>query len=661
VATEIFPAQKTALAFIEVILPPGEIIADVNPGALLSSIARTLGRAPGLALILFIGLWLLELRCFLSTGKLYRSLRLKQRLQLHQNWLHKKPTSFYLRILSLPFKLSYTLNDTTVTQVRAHNDIQANRIQAITPTQERWQSNLAKASELESNNEIEADVVIIGTGAGGAPAAYELASRGLAVVLIEEGRYYQRADFNGSVFEMMQKLYRNFGATGTLGNAVIAMPLGKNVGGTTTINSGTCMRTPSEVLETWRSQGLESLTDEEMKPYFNAVEYHLKVQPANEKYVGTIGDVVKKGANAMGYSQHGPLKRNAEGCEGLGLCQFGCPSGAKQSTNVSYIPMALRNGAMLYSEFKAKRLLRKGNQVQGVVAYGKGRHGKPIKLIVRAQKTILSMGAVYTPDFLNYNGIHHPRLGKNLSIHPSGVITALYKQRNFNHSETIPQGYGVFDLASRGLVFEGGTPPFIVHSMVNPRLGKPYVAETEQFQHTAYLGFMIKDSSRGRVRSTPLLGFPILSYRMNKADFKLFLEGVRILAELHLNAGADALYVTGNPKYGPIHNHQELKQLLQQTLKPLDFLISAYHPLGTCGIAGSKKLGVCDSDHKVFGQENLYVMDGSSVPSALGVNPQITIMALATRAASHLADQLLNQSSQIETPIKQANQRGHAL
>ena len=386
------------------------------------------------------------------------------------------------------------------------------------------------------------------------------------------------------------------------------MPLGKNVGGTTTINSGTCMRTPSAVLSEWRNEGLSHLSDEEMAPYFAEVEGHLKVQPANSKYIGPIGDVVKRGADALGYSQNGPLMRNAEGCDGQGLCQFGCPTGAKQSTNVSYIPKALQEGAFLYTQFKVKRLLRRANEVQGVVAYGRNSSGKRIKLIVRARKTIISMGAVYTPDFLKHNGIKSPMLGKNLSIHPTGILTALYKDTNFNHAGSIPQGYGIHDFAAEGIMFEGGTPPFLVHSMTSPHIGKSYVYETEHFQNTAYFGFMIKDKSRGKIRSLPLPGFPIISYHMNKEDFDLFLKAVKILAQIHLKSGVDALYVTGNSKYGPIHNEQELDEFLARDLKPMDFLLSAYHPLGTCRIAASKAQGVCDGDHKVFGYDNLYVM-----------------------------------------------------
>ena len=637
-----FPAKKTALAFIEYILPKGDIIDEVDSTEILESMNTVLSKNFTLPLVLFLFLWVLEIRTLFSTGKLYRSLSYEQRLTLHSKWMDKKVTRLYVRGLSLVFKLAYTLNETTLEKAGSHNGIKI-----PVAEKERWDSNIFKASDLDETEEVYADVVIVGTGAGGASAAYELARRGLGVAIIEEGNYYDRSDFDGNIINMLRKLYRNMGETGTIGNAIIPMPLGKNVGGTTTINSGTCMRTPASVLETWQQEGLTDLTEKEMEPYFKEVETILKVQPAESKYVGPIGEVVKKGADALGYTKNGPLIRNADGCDGQGLCQFGCPSGAKQSTNVSYIPLALQEGASLYTQIKVKRLLRKGNEIQGVVGYGKNADGKSVKIIVKARKTIISMGSVYTPDFLKYNGIKSPLLGKNLSIHPSGVLTALYKDVNFNHSNSIPQGYGVHDLADEGLMFEGGTPPFLVHSVTSPHVGKSYVYETERFQHTAYFGFMIKDSSRGKITSLPILGFPLIRYNMNKQDFKLFLRGIETLGKIHLKSGVDALYVTGNPKYKPIHNEQELEALLNNNLKPTDFLLSAYHPLGTCRLGASKKLGVCDSDHKVFGYENLYVMDGSNVPSSLGANPQVTIMSLTTRASRKLAERLLCESTEI--------------
>ena len=200
-------------------------------------------------------------------------------------------------------------------------------------------------ARLDGDLAVDCDVVIVGTGAGGAVVGRELAEAGLAVVFVEEGAYFERADFTGRAFERQQKMYRAAGATVAFGNAAIPIPIGRTVGGTTTINSGTCFRTPDRVLASWRHDlGLRDLGPDQMGRYFERVEAVLGVQRVPSKLVGGSGRVIARGCDALGLTQHGPLARNAPACDGQGVCCFGCPSDAKRSTNVSYIPLALAAG-----------------------------------------------------------------------------------------------------------------------------------------------------------------------------------------------------------------------------------------------------------------------------------------------------------------------------
>src|SRR5690606_16335139 len=163
---------------------------------------------------------------------------------------------------------------------------------------------------------------------------------------------YNRTHFNGKLTDAIAKLYRGLGATTALGNVTIPIPIGRSVGGTTTINSGTCLRTPDAVLARWQKEfGLTELTPENLDPIFASVEEVINVTPAESKYVGEIGNVIADGARKIGLSKLHNLPRNAKGCDGQGLCQFGCPTDAKQSTNVSYVPRALDRGAFLFTGF----------------------------------------------------------------------------------------------------------------------------------------------------------------------------------------------------------------------------------------------------------------------------------------------------------------------
>jgi len=401
------------------------------------------------------------------------------------------------------------------------------------------------------------------------------------------------------------------------------------------------LRTPNAILTRWQTEfGLTELTPENLEPFFASVEEVLNVTPAESKYVGEIGNVIADGAQKIGLSKLHNLPRNAKGCDGQGLCQFGCPTDAKQSTNVSYVPRALDRGAFLFTGFRAEKLLHRQQLMEGVVATGKRDDGSIVQLTVRAPKVIVAMGSLLTPLFLKHNGVRNPHLGRHLTIHPAGVVNAVFPDKQFANSQTIPQGFGVGDFAEQGLMFEGGTIPFPGHGLFSNLYGRDFVRFCERYQNTAYFGFMIRDTSEGRVRRGPHRDLPWISYRMNDQDLALFLKGIKTLARIYLAAGAREVLIPGLNRLITVRNEQELESFMARRHKPKDFLMSAYHPLGTARIAADASRGVCGPDHQVFGWNGLYVMDGSSVPSSLGANPQVTIMTLAARAASTLADSL---------------------
>jgi hypothetical protein len=180
-----------------------------------------------------------------------------------------------------------------------------------------------------------ADVVVVGSGAGGAVAAKELAESGLKVIVLEEGEHFDRRDFTGSPPERLRRFYRGNGLTFTIGVPTISLPIGRGVGGSTLINSGTCFRTPDFVLDAW---GMDRA---ELEPVFEDVEKTLSVAPVGADIMGANGEVMERGRRELGYSG-GPIRRNARGCHGSGVCAFGCPLDAKLGMHVTYLPLASR-------------------------------------------------------------------------------------------------------------------------------------------------------------------------------------------------------------------------------------------------------------------------------------------------------------------------------
>ena len=632
------PHHATALALAEALFPAGQQAPAGDRDAITRRVEQEAGRNPWLQRGLNTGLRWLDARYRLFHFRPFHKATVHERREFLQAVAGHALENPLLRAATLPFKLAYLLDE-------PQQQAAGSRLRLEAPSQVerfRWQSQVTAAAEMMEDLTLEADVVVIGTGAGGAAAAYELASRGLAVVMLEEGDYHDRRDFDGDLMAVLPKLYR-MGAVAT-GNVLIPVPVGRSVGGTTTVNSGTCLRTPPRVLARWREEfGLHDLRDDDMQLWFERVEEMLGVQAAEAKYIGPIGDVIADGARKLGYTHFHPLQRNATGCDGQGLCQMGCPTDAKRSTNVSYVPAALNRGAFLYTGFKAEKLLSADRKVTGVHARGRNRHGMTVRLTIHAPQVVVAMGTFNTPLFLR-DGVDNPNVGQHLSLHPVGVVNGWFPQQDFRNGRTISQGYGLSDLAEDGVVFEGGTIPFAGHGLLANLYGDDYVRYTERYQQTAYFGFLIQDTSRGSVRAGPHRDTPLIRYHMNEADFSRFLRGIETLAKIYFAAGAEEVMIPGPQRMTVLHNETELAAFLCRNLKPTDFIMSAYHPLGTARLAATGEHGVCDSEHRVFGWQGLTVMDGSVVPSSLGANPQITIMSLAARAASRLADRILKET-----------------
>jgi choline dehydrogenase-like flavoprotein len=498
--------------------------------------------------------------------------------------------------------------------------------------QPRWLSQVYRADDWK-DGDIECDVVVVGTGAGGGVVGRELAERGHAVVFLEEGEHHRRDAFNGRSVDAHRRFYR--GAF-TVGNAPMPIFMGRLVGGSTAINGGTCFRTPPWVLERWCEElGTDELSPAAMDPYFDRVEQFLEVQPSPREVIGPIADFVARGCDALGWS-HFPVRRNALGCDGKGFCDFGCRTDARRGTNLSYVPAALGRGALLLTGACADRLLLDGERATGVEA--RTSTGKTIR--VRARAVVLAGGAIPTPLLLLKQGIAEEsgQVGRNLSLHPSTGYAAVAEEPILGPAH-VPQGYGCDEFLREGMLILAAQPDYNVSGVIFPFAGQRLMEAVDKIEHMASFGLLVRDESpNGRVWRD-VGGLPAVTYNLGPQDVRRMHDAMVRSSEMALAAGARRLYpfVVGHP---PLDGLADLEAFRRERLKASDFVWTSYHPLGTCRMGRDARTSVIDVDHAVHGVDGLFIADGSAVRGPLGVNPQLTIMALATRAAGKISERL---------------------
>ncbi len=571
-------------------------------------------------------LWAAELAAIPSTGRVLSALSAERAMRFLETWSSSKlhVRRMLLRAIVSPIKVAH-FDDPRAFEAVGCKSFHEYKL----PVSEaaRWTQQVVDGRALDEDLDLECEVVVVGTGAGGAACAYELASRGRAVVLLEEGDLHRRETFNGRTQPMVKKLYRDQGMTIALGNVGIPVFAGRAVGGTTIVNSGTCYRAPERVFRRWREeQGLVWFSSESMAPYYARVEAMLRVERARFELTGGVGRVVARGAGKMGM-RHRPVNRNAPDCDGQGVCCFGCPTGAKRSTDVSYVPGALERGAQLVTAARVDGIDVVAGRARGVRA----RLASGKRLRVKAEAVVIAGGALMTPLVLKQAGVcsSSPALGKNLSIHPATKTLALFDEV-IDMAHGIPQGYSIDELEHEGIMFEGGSVPLEIMGVSVPWVGRRFVELMERYRNLALFGFMIEDTSRGEVRPGAA-GSPLIVYNLNRRDAARMQKAMAVMCEVFLAAGARRVYPMV-PGMEELSTLDEVRQLRAMNLGPTAFDVTAYHPLGTCRIGTDPETSVLGPDFETHEVERLFVADGSAVPSALGVNPQLTIMSMALRA-----------------------------
>jgi choline dehydrogenase-like flavoprotein len=486
----------------------------------------------------------------------------------------------------------------------------------------------------------ECDVVIVGSGAGGAVAAAELAAAGLDVIVLEAGAHYDRDSYPADHLDAIAALYRDGGLTIAEGRPPIPVPVAKVLGGTTVINSGTCFRAPDPVLADWKQRFGISWADDMGADYAEA-EATLHVQQLDPETMGRNGQLALEGAAAIGASG-APIHRNAGSCSQCSSCPFGCEIDAKRGMHVSYLPRAVAAGARIRAGVEVERILVEDGRAVGVectVASGMRKEPLPRRggspFTVRARRAVIAAGGAFgTPELLQRSGLGGGQVGRNLHIHPACWVGARYEEE-VRGWDGVMQSYYVDQWEETGILLEATFTPLAFGGAWLLGAGESHQRAMLDFGHVGSIGVHLCDESSGRV-GLGAEGSLRASYKLIADDADKLAFGIARAAEIHFAAGASEVYP--NIARVGVLKPGDLAQFEATAFKPAELRLEAFHPMGTARIAADPGAGACAIDGSVHGTEGLYVADGSLFPTSVGVNPMMTIIAFSKQIARGLAE-----------------------
>lgn len=473
------------------------------------------------------------------------------------------------------------------------------------------------------------DVVVVGSGAGGATAARLLAEAGLDVIVLEDGELHDSSSYTTDPLGALATLYRDGGLTVLEGRPAIPLPLGRCIGGTTVINSGTCPRTPGDVLVRWRDEfGVPWAP--ELEAEFDSIERDLAIAPLDEGGMGANALPCRRGAEALGAANR-PVRRNAGRVVRCGTCPTGCVIDAKQAMHVSELPRAAAAGARIRAGVRVDSILERAGRAAGVAGHrvdasaeGATRW-RPHR--VHARAVVLAAGAIGTPELLLRHGIGG--VGSNLHVQPACWVGARFDE-DVRGWDGVMQSWHVDEWRSLGVFLEATfTPlPFGAHWL--PGVGQAYKERLADISRLGVIGVHLADTSSGRVRLRG--GNARLSYTLTRADSDRLAFGIARAADLLFAAGGREVY----PQVAGVTSIARGGQAaLEHGVAPARLRLEAFHPMGTAALGRAT-----GAQGQVRGLPGAYVADGSLLPTALGVNPMVTILAAARRVARGLAEQL---------------------
>jgi choline dehydrogenase-like flavoprotein len=497
-------------------------------------------------------------------------------------------------------------------------------------------------STVDSNVALESDVCVIGSGAGGAVVARELAEAGRSVVVVEDGPYVRSRDFVQREEIMYPRIYRESGTTASAEYAVMVSQ-GRLVGGSTVPSFCLCVRPPRAILAYWaRSFDLPGLSYEAVYPHLRKVEKQIGVRRLTPDQVNTNSGKLLLGSEQLGYRGYLPY-HNRSGCVNSGYCALGCTYDRKGDMLTTYVPAASRAGAVIIPDCEARTIVTHDGRAVGVDGvFNRSRTGTRYPLKVRAKVVVLAAGAINSPRIWRSSRLPDPadEVGRNLRLQPHVAVSALYPE-TVSAWRGIPQGYIVDEFlrldersAGHGYLL---IPTFafpVAAASVLPGYGAQHRELMTLYPRLGAIGIFLHDHTRGRLEFTDDAP-PTVVYRLGAMDAEQLVDAMVHASEVSFAAGAEKVFLPYNDIV-TIGRRGAYQAIHERGIRANDPLFISYQPQGTMRMGGNPHQAVVDGVGEAHAVRNLFVADASVFPTSIAVPPQLAVMTLATRTAQHI-------------------------
>lgn len=495
-----------------------------------------------------------------------------------------------------------------------------------------------------SHERLSADVVVVGSGAGGASAAAVLAARGLDVIVLELGDRERPSTFTQREEQMLPRLFQDAAAR-TTADRTITVLQGSGVGGSTLHNLNLCKRIDDALLDAWaRDHALPGLAAR-LRPHYDAIEQTLAISFVPEAEITRNNRILRDGAAALGW-RNGPVRHNRVGCRGSGFCELGCAYDAKMNAAKVLIPAAEADGARVIPRARVTAITHRWGRATGVRGVRTGADGVALgSFEVHARGVVLGASATGSSALVIASGIRDPyrRAGRGLYLHPGATVGGIFPDavtgwRGIPQSWECTEHLDPLDPDRRVWIVPVFGHPVGVAAML-PGIGAAHVAAMGKFAHVAALTPMLHDVTRGHV-DVDADGKPVLHYRIERADLAMMAKGVSAAARILLAAGAEQVLIPTARPFA-VTTDADAAAVVDRRFGPLDPALAAVHPMGGLAMGGDPRRSVVGPDGQHHRCRGLWVADGSLFPTSTGVPPQWSIYALGrmvgTEAAAALA------------------------